>query len=133
MQTYARANKLPLDVMKFMTEVTTKTADQVTEPAGEGIFIHGLIIEGARWDKAEGILRDSNPKELHPTMPVIQIKPVTQDKYTTQGYYVCPVYVNMQRANVYSPIVSTFTLRTKDAPSKWTLASVSLLMQDELS
>ena len=24
MQTYARANQLPLDVMKFMTEVTTK-------------------------------------------------------------------------------------------------------------
>jgi hypothetical protein len=29
MQTYARANKLPLDVMRFVTDVTTKTVDQV--------------------------------------------------------------------------------------------------------
>jgi hypothetical protein len=49
MQTYARANKLPLDVMRFMTEVTSKTVEQVTEPAAVGCYIHGLVLEGARW------------------------------------------------------------------------------------
>ena len=39
----------------------------------------------------------------------------------------------LQRANVYSPLISVFTLRTKEPASKWTLASVALLMQDELS
>ncbi len=29
MQTYARAHRLPLDVMQFMTDVTTKTPEQV--------------------------------------------------------------------------------------------------------
>lgn len=38
----------------------------------------------------------------------------------------------LQRANVYSPIVSVFTLKTKEEPSKWTLASTALLLQDEL-
>ena len=48
MQTYARANKLPLDVMRFVTEVTTKSVEQVTEPAMVGNYIHGLVLEGAR-------------------------------------------------------------------------------------
>lgn len=48
MQTYARANKLPLDVMMFMTEVTNKTVEQVTEPAPLGCYIHGCVLEGAR-------------------------------------------------------------------------------------
>jgi hypothetical protein len=48
MQTYARAHKLPLDVMMFMTEVTTKTVEQITEPAPLGSYIHGLFLEGAR-------------------------------------------------------------------------------------
>jgi dynein heavy chain len=50
MQTYARANRLPLDVMRFVTEVTNKTVEQVTEPAAVGCYIHGLVLEGARCD-----------------------------------------------------------------------------------
>ncbi len=62
-----------------------------------------------------------------------QVKPVTSDKYSTVGYYVCPVYTNMQRANVYSPPVSEFTLRTSEPAHKWVLASVALLLQDDLA
>lgn len=47
-QTYARANKLPLDVMMFTTEVTNKTVEQVTELAPLGCYIHGCVLEGAR-------------------------------------------------------------------------------------
>eukprot|EP00879_Flechtneria_rotunda_P021343 GHRR01022494.1.p1 GENE.GHRR01022494.1~~GHRR01022494.1.p1 ORF type:complete len:925 (+),score=321.59 GHRR01022494.1:1101-3875(+) len=133
MQTYARANKLPLDVMMFITEVTSKTVEQLTEPAPFGTYIHGLVLEGARWDKEEGVLKDSLPNELHQALPVIQVKPVTTEQYSLEGYYVCPVYTNMQRANVYSPAVSSFTLRTADAPHKWVLASVALLLQDDLA
>ncbi len=74
MQTYARANKLPLDVMKFMTEVTRFTSpDQVQEAAPLGVYVHGLVLEGARWDREDGCLRDSKPNELHPAMPVLQV------------------------------------------------------------
>ncbi|MEW5298846.1 MAG: hypothetical protein WDW36_001923 [Sanguina aurantia] len=134
MQTYARANKLPLDVMKFMTEFTTKVSpDSVTEPAPLGLYIHGLVLEGARWDKEEGVLKESKPNDLHPIMPIIQVKPVTSDDYNLEGYYLCPVYTNMQRANVYSPVVSNMTLRTNEPTSKWVLASVALLLQDDLA
>ncbi len=79
------------------------------------------------------MLKESAPGKLHEALPVIQVKPVTTDQYNLSGYYQCPVYTNMQRANVYSAIVSKFTLRTNEPPSKWVLASVALLLQDELS
>ena len=47
--------------------------------------------------------------------------------------HTLPLAPTLQRANVYSPIVSMFTLRTNDPPHKWTLASVAMLLQDELS
>ncbi|CAD7704939.1 unnamed protein product [Ostreobium quekettii] len=133
MQTYARANKLPLDMMKFMTEVTSKTVENICEPAPVGVYIHGLVMEGARWDKEDGVLKDSLPNELHPALPVLMVKPVTTENYDLTGYYPCPVYTNMQRANVYSPIVSMFTLKTNEPPHKWVLASAAVLLQDELA
>ena len=134
-QVYARANQLPLDVMAFMTEVTKVTPQEIDKYSEEGAYIHGLTMEGARWDVQEGTVKDSNPKELRCLLPVINVIPVTTDKYDVTGYYKCPVYMNMQRANVYSAQVSTFTLKhPPDQPSvKWTLASVALLMQDELA
>ena len=117
------------------TPTTKLSPGDITEYAEEGAYIHGLTMEGARWDVAEGTIKDSKPKELRCLLPVINVVPVTNDKLDTTGYYMCPVYMNMQRANVYSAQVSTFTLKhPEDQPSvKWTLASVALLMQDELA
>ena len=56
---------------------------------------------------------------------------MTADQHTAE-YYLCPVYTNMQRANVYSPCVSTFTLFSAEPVAKWVLASVALLLQDDL-
>ena len=64
---------------------------------------------------------------------VMQVVPVTIDEFSLQGYYACPVYTNMQRANVYSPIVSNFTMKTEEPSHKWVLASVAVLLQDELA
>ena len=65
-QVYARANQLPLDVMKFRTEVTRMQPGDIEEYSDEGTYIHGLTMEGARWDQDLGMLMDSKPKELLP-------------------------------------------------------------------
>lgn len=46
-------------------------------------------------------------------MPVLHVRPVTSSEAaaTREGCHLCPVYTNSQRANVYSPMVATFTLR----------------------
>jgi dynein heavy chain len=79
------------------------------------------------------VLKESAPNELRQALPVIQVKPVTQQEYSLKGYYECPVYTNMQRANVYSAAVSNFTLKTSEPAHKWVLASVAILLQDDLN
>ena len=36
-------------------------------------LIAGLCLEGARWDKEDGVLKESLPNQLHPALPVIQV------------------------------------------------------------
>lgn len=78
MQTTARRNDWPLDKTVVLTEVTKKQPDQIDAPSREGAFIHGLTLEGCRWDDKGGALEDSKPKELFCPMPVILVRAVTQ-------------------------------------------------------
>ena len=50
MQTTARRNDWPLDKTVVVTEVTKKQPDQIDAPSRDGAFIHGLALEGCRWD-----------------------------------------------------------------------------------
>ena len=54
MQTTARRNDWPLDKTVILTDVTKKQADQIDAPSRDGAFIHGLTLEGARWDDKIG-------------------------------------------------------------------------------
>lgn len=47
-----------------ITEVTKKQPDQIDAPSRDGAYIHGLTLEGARWDEKAGILEDSRPKVI---------------------------------------------------------------------
>ena len=78
MQSTARKNELPLDQMCLMCEVTKKIREEVTLPPKEGAFVHGLYMEGARWDVDTNSIADSRLKELHPEMPVMYLRAVTQ-------------------------------------------------------
>merc|ERR1711906_80565 len=51
MQTTARRNDWPLDKTVVLTEVTKKTVDQIEAVSREGAYIHGLTLEGCRWDE----------------------------------------------------------------------------------
>ena len=95
-------------------------------PPREGAYIHGLYMEGARWDINVGSIVESRLKELHPLMPVMFIKALTQDKQEMRNLYECPIYITRQRGPTY---VWTFNLRTKERASKWVLAGVALLLQ----
>ena len=99
--------------------------------------------QGARWDINTGAIAESKLKELHPAMPIIFIKAVTQDisdKMETRSLYDTPVYKTRQRGqdqgvNVLlswctgPTYIWTFSLKTKSKASKWVLAGVGLLLQ----
>ena len=69
---------------------------------------------------------ESRLKELSPLMPVMYIKALTQDRQELRNLYECPVYKTRERGPSY---VWTFNLKTKQRPTKWTLAGVALLLQ----
>ncbi|KAJ8966079.1 hypothetical protein NQ314_003748 [Rhamnusium bicolor] len=129
MQSTARRNELPLDKMCLQCDVTKKAKRRIYEnetAPRDGAYVHGLHMEGARWDVQTGIIMDSRLKELFPSMPVINIRAITQDKQDLRNMYECPVYKTRTRGPTY---VWTFNLKTKDKSAKWTLAGVALLLQ----
>ncbi|NXJ00450.1 DYH17 protein, partial [Psophia crepitans] len=126
MQSVARKNQWPLDKMCLSVEVTKKNREDVTAPPREGSYVHGLFMEGARWDVPAGVIADARLKELTPMMPVIFIRAIPVDRMDTKNVYECPVYKTRMRGPTY---VWTFNLKTKEKPAKWVLAAVALLLQ----
>ncbi|XP_044152524.1 dynein axonemal heavy chain 9 [Bufo gargarizans] len=126
MQSMARKNEWPLDKMTLQCDVTKKNREDFSSPPREGAYVHGLFMEGARWDTQTSIITDARLKDLTPAMPVIFIKAIPVDKQDTRNVYACPVYKTRLRGPTY---VWTFNLKTKENPSKWVLAGVALLLQ----
>lgn len=50
MQSTARRNEWPLDKMSLQCDVTKKNREEFSSPPREGAYVHGLFMEGARWD-----------------------------------------------------------------------------------
>lgn len=73
-QEITRANKgWALDRMVLCNEVTKWMKDDITQPPAEGVYVYGLYLEGAGWDRRACKLVDSKPKVLFETMPVIRM------------------------------------------------------------
>ena len=123
MQTTARRNDWALDRTVVVTEVTKKAAEDIQVPSRDGCYVSGLTLEGARW--TENGLEESRPKELFCPMPVMLIKAVPAEKAEMKDVYPTPVYFTEKR---FRQEVFTAQLRSKQPPSKWTLASVALLL-----
>ncbi|XP_033702631.1 dynein axonemal heavy chain 9 [Tursiops truncatus] len=126
MQSTARKNEWPLDQMALQCDVTKKNREEFRSPPREGAYIHGLFMEGARWDAQAGVITEGKLKELAPPMPVLLLKAIPADKQDCCSTYPCPVYKTCQRGPTY---VWTLHLKTKEKPSKWVLAGVALLLQ----
>jgi dynein heavy chain len=103
-------------------------AAQASAQPDKGTYIHGLYIEGARWDVEAGSILPSKPKELHSLMPVIHIRCVTTRDQRSLAMYQCPVYTTKVRGPTYQ---FTALLATSAATVTWVLAGVCLLMQAE--
>lgn len=65
-------------------EVLKQEKEDVKHGPSEGIYIYGLFLDGARWDKARGALTDSEPKVRFAGLPVLHIS-ATAEKRKSQG------------------------------------------------
>lgn len=128
-QVTAQANKLELDKLVTWTEPTKKMkVDEIDRRSPDGAYIHGLNVQGARWDNSNAMLERSKPKEMFCQMPIINVKSLSAEKVTADiatGFYVCPTYKTEMRGPTF---VFCAQLRTKALSAKWVLAGVALLM-----
>jgi len=126
-QEVTRAHKgWALDGVHMASEVTRMlTKEEVTAPPAEGVYIYGLYIEGACWDRRAGKLCESIPKQLFAQMPVMHLFAVDSEPQPSKTHYECPLYTKPSRTDRRH--VATLRLKTKDAPSHWIMRGVALL------
>ena len=125
LQVTARKNEWPLDKIGFTVDVTKRGPEEIEAATREGAYIHGLYVEGARWDTATGSLEEAYMKELYPKLPVMQVKAAPSDKIDTKGLYVCPCYKTQDRGPTF---VFAPALKSKEPSTKWVMAGVALIM-----
>eukprot|EP00928_Gymnodinium_smaydae_P021973 TRINITY_DN18608_c0_g3_i2.p1 TRINITY_DN18608_c0_g3~~TRINITY_DN18608_c0_g3_i2.p1 ORF type:complete len:2564 (-),score=332.72 TRINITY_DN18608_c0_g3_i2:161-7795(-) len=126
-----------LDDVVTHTEVLQYDAERVREVPDEGQNIHGLSIEGARWNRVDSKLDESEPKKLFIPMPVVFITALTAKEAKAQGQsfgsyppYNAAVYKYPQRNDRY--LIFRLLLRTVEYhPHHWRLRGVCLVAQVE--
>jgi dynein heavy chain len=137
-QVTARREGLPLDTMDTLVDVTP-----VMEPSGldgaeeDGATIHGLYMEGARWNSEEGCISESFLKDLHPTMPLLHVfskqAPALENRLLHEGYYECPVFTCSTRgaSNTNAIFGASIMMAENDTKERWISAAVCLLFSDD--
>jgi len=91
-QTYARKTATPIDTLAFRTVVRDEQEEQLQEFPEEGVNIHGLFLQGAKWDFKKKQVEDSDLKVPIVRMPVIWLEPVLQTELRDDKIYDCPLY-----------------------------------------
>ena len=125
-----RAQHWALDDVEYHTEVTDMDRpDAVRAPPKEGVYVAGLFVEGARWDKS---LVESEPKRPFAPMPVLWItalsKALLRDRAAALGAtYEAPVYRYPARTERYRILNVALPTRGALTPEHWILRGVALL------
>ena len=121
------ADKWALDDVVMTATVTHPARDfeGLKDTPAEGVYVHGLFLDGAAWSKSANRLTDAEPKELYNPLPVIHVTGVqARDKPKKDGFE-CPTCRVKRRTGQY--FITTLSLRTEDPKSKWVLRGVALL------
>ncbi|KAM6935222.1 dynein axonemal heavy chain 5 isoform 3-T3 [Lycodopsis pacificus] len=124
-QEITRANKgWALDRMVLCNEVTRWMKDDITQPPAEGVYVYGLYLEGAGWDRRSCKLIDSKTKVLFEMMPVIRMY-AENNGVKDSRLYSCPIYKKPVRTDMN--YIEAVDLRTSLPPDYWILRGVALL------
>ncbi|CAH1780130.1 unnamed protein product [Owenia fusiformis] len=126
-QEVTRAHKgWALDTVVIHNDVTRYSKDDITQPPAEGVYVYGLFLEGAGWDRRGCKLIEPKPKVLFEPLPVIHIYAIN----TTSGgqdarLYACPIYKKPRRTDL--TYIAAVQLKTNQNPDHWILRGVALL------
>eukprot|EP00930_Biecheleria_cincta_P027502 TRINITY_DN19311_c0_g1_i1.p1 TRINITY_DN19311_c0_g1~~TRINITY_DN19311_c0_g1_i1.p1 ORF type:complete len:4103 (-),score=885.99 TRINITY_DN19311_c0_g1_i1:122-12430(-) len=133
LQGFSRLNMIPVDQLSFeFVMQDTDNVDDLTEPPEEGIYIHGLFMDGAAWNYVDMVIDDQQFGTMFVKSPIINFIP-WQDKKTNFDKYHIPVYKTSVRAGTLSTtghstnFVLKIEVETERLPAYWTLKGAALL------
>ncbi|KAK5640655.1 hypothetical protein RI129_011466 [Pyrocoelia pectoralis] len=125
-QDVTRAHKgWALDSVVLQNLITRYSKEDIKEAPSEGVYIHGLFLEGASLDRRTGKLIESKPKVLYEQMPVIYIYAINTTAGKDPKLYECPIYRKPQRTD--QKYVGSIDFETDYNARHWTLRGVALL------
>ncbi|XP_054290039.1 dynein axonemal heavy chain 8-like [Macrosteles quadrilineatus] len=125
-QEVARAHKgWPLDSVTLHNEVTKYSKEEIRQPPPEGVYVYGLYLDGAGWDKKNNRLTESSPKVLSVMMPVVHLFAINSTAPKDPKLYQCPVYKKPNRTDL--TFITPLWLQCKFTPEHWILRGVALL------
>jgi dynein heavy chain len=99
--------------------VRTFFAEHVSEVPINGANIHGLFLQGAKWDLSRKVLEDSDPKTPIVQFPVVWLEPVDIGENLEGGCFTCPLYkTSTRRGELSTTGHSTNFVRYLHLPSE---------------
>ncbi|XP_037075964.1 dynein heavy chain 5, axonemal-like [Pollicipes pollicipes] len=114
-----------LDSVVMQNTVTSFTYEEIDEPPPEGVYVYGLFLEGAAFDRKTGKLVESKPKVLYEPMPTVYIYAISSTGGKDPRLYECPVYRKPCRTD--RTYIGSIDFETDLNATHWTLRGVALL------
>mmetsp|Transcript_79635 Transcript_79635/g.251724 ORF Transcript_79635/g.251724 Transcript_79635/m.251724 type:complete len:117 (-) Transcript_79635:77-427(-) len=105
------------------------------ERPADGVYTHGVFLEGCKWSWAAWELEESDPKVLFVPVPMIWIVPVKKAELRSFPSYECPLYKVSTRKGVLSTtghstnFVMPIRLNSSRPESHWIKRGVAMLTQ----
>nr|XP_018669928.1 dynein heavy chain 5, axonemal-like isoform X1 [Ciona intestinalis]XP_026692815.1 dynein heavy chain 5, axonemal-like isoform X1 [Ciona intestinalis] len=123
-----------LDGVVLHNEITKMLKEDVTCPPNEGVYVYGLFLDGAGWDKRNTRLIEPANKVLFANLPVAHVFAInasSKDSSTKckSGYvfYDCPVYKKPRRTDLTYIFPLKLNTTVAHGSDRWTLRGVALL------
>ncbi|XP_028288430.1 dynein heavy chain 5, axonemal [Parambassis ranga] len=125
-----------LDTVALSNDVTKMMREDVSAPPPVdvgGVYIYGLFLDGAGWDRRGARITEAPPKVLFTPLPVVHVYAVNSASSDSKrqggaagvNLYSCPVYKKPQRTDLN--FIFSLQLRSVQPAEHWTLRGAALL------
>ena len=135
-QNFARKHVIAIDHIEFdFIVISDEQKYDLSKAPEDGVYVHGLFMEGARWDEKKEAIEESHPRVLFSTMKSIWILPGKRDEIDYGHAYKCPVYKTARRAGTLSTtghstnfvLYLFLSMQKKHSTKHWVKRGVALL------